>query len=60
MTLTDNDGNSYGKLTLVPKVNITDGAMLKYLLDEELQASFQQALGIPFPIAKISFFIAES
>jgi len=33
---------------------------LKYLLDEELQASFQQALGIPFPIAKISFFIAES
>lgn len=60
MTLTDNDGNSYGKLTLVPKVNITDGAMLKYLLDEELQASFQQALGIPFPISKISFFIAES
>ena len=60
MTLTDNDGNSYGKLTLVPKVNITDGAMLKYLLDEELQASFQQALGIKFPIAKISFFIAES
>jgi hypothetical protein len=60
MTLTDNDGNSYGKLTIVPKVNITDGATLKYLLDEELQVSFQQALGIPFPIAKISFFIAES
>lgn len=60
MTLTDNDSNSYGKLTLVPKANTTNGAQLQYLLDEDLQASFQNLLGFTFPMAKISFFIAES
>ena len=60
MTLTDNDGKSYGKLTLVPKANITDGSQLKYLLDEELQANFMELLGFPLPVAKISFFIAET
>ena len=60
MTLTDNDGKSYGKLTLVPKSNNTDGSQLKYLLDEELQASFQELLGFPLPITKISFFIVEA
>lgn len=58
LTLTDKDGKSYGKLILVPKEEITDGSHFKYLLDEDLQASFKELLGIPSPVATISFVIA--
>ena len=46
MTVTDNDGNSYGKMTLVPSANTSNGAQLQYLLDEELQANFQEKSGM--------------
>jgi len=60
MTVTDNDGNSYGKVTLVPNANTSNGAQLQYLLDEDMQANFQEKSGMKFPISKISFFIAEA
>ena len=60
MTVTDNDGNTYGKLTLVPKANTSNGSQLQYLLDEDLQANFQEKSGMKMPIAKISFFVAEA
>jgi hypothetical protein len=60
MTVTDNDGNSYGKLTLVPNANTSNGAQLQYLLDEDLQANFQEKSGMKFPIAKMSFFVTEA
>lgn len=60
MTVTDSDGNSYGKMTLVPSANTSNGAQLQYLLDEELQANFQEKSGMKMPIAKISFFVAEA
>ena len=60
MTVTDNDGNSYGKMTLVPSANTSNGAQLQYLLDEDLQANFQEKSGMKMPIAKISFFVAEA
>jgi hypothetical protein len=58
MTATDNDGKSYGKLTLIPKANTPNGAQLQYLLDEDLQTNFQEKSGMKMAIAKISFFIA--
>ena len=60
MTVTDSDGNSYGKMTLVPSANTSNGAQLQYLLDEDLQANFQEKSGMKMPIAKISFFVAEA
>ena len=46
MTVTDNDGNSYGKMTLVPSANTSNGAQLQYLLDEDLQANLQEKSGM--------------
>ena len=60
MTVTDNDGNSYGKVTLVSKTNTSNGAQLQYLLDEDMQANFQEKSGMKISISKISFFIAEA
>ena len=60
MTATDNDGKSYGKLTLVPKPNTSNGAQLQYLLDEDMQANFQEKSGMKIPISKISFFVPEA
>lgn len=34
--------------------------MKKNLFDEDLQASFQEKSGMKMPIAKISFFVAET
>lgn len=45
---------------IVPSANTSNGAQLQYLLDEELQANFQEKSGMKMPIAKISFFVAEA
>ena len=57
-TLTDNDGNSYGKLTVLSKDNKPADAINVLLLDEDLQKSMASKLGGAF--SKITFCKAKS
>jgi hypothetical protein len=52
-TLTDNDGNIYGKLTSLPKENCGDARNV-YVMDEALQACLGSQIGMP--ISKITFY----
>ena len=55
-TLTDKDGNSYGKLIVVAKENVQDDALNLFLFDEALQASMTEKIG--GALAKLSFYLA--
>jgi len=56
-TLTDNDGNSYGKLTVLGPNNKPADVINVLLLDEDLQKSLTSKLGGAF--SKISFCLAK-
>lgn len=55
-TLTDKDGNSYGKLIVVAKENVQDDALNLFLFDEAMQASMTEKIG--GALAKLSFYLA--
>ena len=55
-TLTDNDGNSYGKLTVVGPTNKPEDVINILLFDEDLQKSMASKLGGAF--SKITFCLA--
>jgi hypothetical protein len=57
-TLTDNDGNSYGKLTVLGPNNKPADVINVLLLDEDLQKSLTSKLGGAF--SKITFCLAKS
>ncbi len=57
ITLTDNAGNSYGKLIIVKSETFTDGASNKFVFDEDLQTSMAALIGGAF--SSISFFLTE-
>lgn len=58
LTLTNNAGESYGKMTVLAKDNITDSAVSRFLFDEDLQASMAAVIGGAF--SKLSFLLAEN
>jgi hypothetical protein len=55
-TLTDNDGNSYGKLIVVGPTNKPEDVINILFLDEDLQKSLASKLGGAF--SKITFCLA--
>ena len=57
-TLTDNDGKSYGKLTVLGKDNKPADVINMLILDEDLQKSLASKLGGAF--SKITFCLAKS
>ena len=57
-TLTDNDGKSYGKLTVLSKDNKPADVINMLILDEDLQQNLASKLGGAF--SKISFCLAKS
>ena len=57
LTLTNSAGKSYGKMTVLGKDKLTDGALNRFLFDEDLQVSMAAVIGGAF--SKLTFLLAE-
>ena len=57
LILTNSAGKSYGKMIILSRDKLTDGAFNRFLFDEDLQASMAAVIGGAF--SKITFLLAE-